>query len=176
MAEALTREGDAVRRAVLVAVLAWAFLGQPAAAQPANLCQELVAFMKAPPQEDLASPKRDARPDAQPKDGNSAQEASGQSGPAHAAPEQNSGAESKTSAEDAQLKSSLSAPTPKDSSSTPKEAVMTMEEVEELASANDIGACRNAARKLRLAGVSMPPPLLALAALRPEHQQTKSPQ
>lgn len=161
-----------MRRAILVPVLAWASFGQPAAAEPANLCQELVAFMKAPPPENVASPK----PDARPQDGNSAQEASGQSGPAHGAPEQNSGVESKTSAEDAQLKSSLSAPTPKNASSTPKEAVMTVEEAEDLASANDIWACREAARELRLAGVSMPPPLLALAALRPERQQTKNPQ
>jgi hypothetical protein len=159
-------------RAVLVLVLAWAFLGRPAAAEPANLCQELVAFMKAPPQENVASPKQDA----QPKDGKSAQEASGQGGPAHAAPEQHSRAEPKTSAEDAQLKSSLSAPTPKAPSSTPKETVMTVEEAEDLASANDIGTCRDAARKLRLAGVSMPPPLLALTALRLEHEQTKNPQ
>jgi hypothetical protein len=146
-------------------------LGQPAAAEPADLCQELVAFMKAPSPEDAAPPK----PDARPKDGDSAQEASGQSGPAHSAPEQNSGAESKTSAKDAQLKSGLSAPTPKDASSTPKESVMTVTEVEDLAGANDISGCRDAARKLRLAGVLMPPPLLALTALRPELQQTKNP-
>lgn len=161
-----------MRRAVLVSVFAAAFLGQPAAAEPANLCQELVAFMKAPSPEDAAPPK----PDARPKDGNSAQEASGQSGPAHAAPEQNSPVKADASAEQAQLRSGLSAPTPKGASSTPKESVMTVEEAEDLAGANDIAACRDAARKLRLAGVSMPSPLLALAALRPEHKQTNNPQ
>ena len=39
-----------------------------------------------------------------------------------------------------------------------------------LASANDIAACQNAARELRLAGVAVPSPLLALAALDLQYQ------
>ena len=38
----------------------------------------------------------------------------------------------------------------------------------ECALANDMVACRDAARKMRLAGVAMPAPLLALTALDPK--------
>jgi hypothetical protein len=42
---------------------------------------------------------------------------------------------------------------------------MSVPEAEALAAGNDIRACRDASRKLRMAGVSVPPPLLALTAL-----------
>jgi hypothetical protein len=52
-----------------------------------------------------------------------------------------------------------------DSTSTPKDAVIDMAKAEELAATNDIGACHKVAREMRVAGVPMPPPLVALAAL-----------
>ena len=76
-------------------------------AGPANLCQELVAFMKAPPPEPAQPSQATAK-----KDSGSAQEASGQSGPAHAAPEPNPTRATETGANDAQEKSGLSAPVP----------------------------------------------------------------
>jgi hypothetical protein len=42
---------------------------------------------------------------------------------------------------------------------------MSVADAEQLAQGNDMGACREAAQKLRLAGVAVPAPLLALAAL-----------
>lgn len=155
---------------------------------PANLCRELVAFMKAEPP---AAPSSAASQPAKPSGSGgssgesaaqksqdktqSAQAASGQDGPAHASPKQESGAKPETGAHKAELKSGLSAPTPKGPKSTPKQSVMSVADAERLASANDIAACKDAARKLRLAGVAMPPPLLALAALDMKYQQTGAP-
>jgi hypothetical protein len=42
---------------------------------------------------------------------------------------------------------------------------MTVPDAEALAAAGDPQACRDGTRKLRIAGVAVPPPLLALAAL-----------
>jgi hypothetical protein len=47
---------------------------------------------------------------------------------------------------------------------------MSVADAEALAQAGDIAACRDATRKLRLAGVAVPPPLLALAALDLKYQ------
>lgn len=52
---------------------------------------------------------------------------------------------------------------------------MDVAAAEKLAAANDIAACREASRKLRIAGVSMPNPLLALTALDMKLQQTQPP-
>jgi hypothetical protein len=52
---------------------------------------------------------------------------------------------------------------------------MDVAAAEQLAAANDLPACREASRKLRLAGVSMPNPLLALTALDPKFHQTEPP-
>lgn len=186
---------------------------------PANLCQELLAFMKAPPPEeattapakpaaDRQSPPAAAQPAADgvakdartqgaaasqntpsaeqkaaeagensapasgkavppqsPTKTGSAQDISGQSGPAHSAPEPNATSAAQGNVQNAPQTSGLSAPVPTQPTSTPKESVMDMTQVQALAETNDIGACQKAAKELRLAGVAMPPPLLALAAL-----------
>ena len=63
-------------------------------------------------------------------------------------------------------KGSIAAPVPPaDVKSTPKESVLDMAKAEELAAGNDIAACQKTAREMRVAGVAMPPPLMALAAL-----------
>lgn len=187
---------------------------------PANLCQELVAFVRqAPPAEagaDVAPARASAAPqgtaapaapDAEqsaaaaakpvpegtaggagnaPTSGKavppgpleetqSAQEASGQTGPAHGAPEPNAQAAETGTAQNAELTSSLSAPVPTDTTSTPSGQVLSLAEAEELARANDIAACQRAARELRLAGVGMPPPLLALTALDLQYHRTGEP-
>ena len=64
---------------------------------------------------------------------------------------------------------------PTDATSTAAGAVLSVAQAEELARANDIAACQRAARELRLAGVAMPPPLLALTALDLQYQQTPQP-
>ena len=68
----------------------------------------------------------------------------------------------------------MSAPVPKEPTSTPKELVMSMTDAEALAETNDIAACQGAAKELRLAGVAVPPPLLALAALDLKYHQTEA--
>lgn len=148
---------------------------------PANLCQELLAFMTAPPPE--PAPAAAAAPAKPAAESQSAQQATGQAGPAHEAPEPNANAAAGGKApepnanaaaggkaEGAEKTSSLSAPVPKAPATTTKDSVLSIDEAEALASANDIAACQNAARELRLAGVAVPPPLLALTALNLQYQ------
>lgn len=192
---------------------------QAAAGGPANLCQEVLAFMKAPPPEapvapteapakpaaeaqkapaggqSAAAPAQGAAPQTQasekqaaagensapasgdavqpqsPTKTGSAQEISGQSGPAHGAPEPNSKSAAQGNVQNAPQTSGLSAPVPKEPTSTPKESVMSVTDAEALAETNDIAACQDAAKELRLAGVAVPPPLLALAALDLQYHQ-----
>ncbi len=158
--------------------------GQPGSGRPANLCQELLAFMKAPPPEAPAAsapakPAAEAKsapasgqavqPKAPDKSG-SAQEISGQSGPAHGAPDPNPKQSAQGNVQNAPQTSSLSAPVPTEPTAPSKESIMAVTEAQALAEANDIAACQGAARKLRLAGVTMPPPLLALTALDLRYQ------
>jgi hypothetical protein len=171
---------------------------------PANLCQELVAFVREPPPAEAGAaaaaparasgaPQGTAAPPAAaggagnaPASGEavparpveqtqSAQEASGQTGPAHGAPQPNAQGTEGTKAENAELKSSLSAPMPTDTTSTASQSVLSLAEAEELARANDIAACQRAARELRLAGVAVPAPLLALTALDLQYHRTGEP-
>lgn len=104
-------------------------------------------------------------PPVSPEKSNSAQEVSGQSGPAHEAPEPTSKAAAEGNVQNAPQTSGLSAPVPVEPAETDAESVLSVEQAEELAAANDMAACQDAARKLRLAGAPMPSPLLALAAL-----------
>ncbi|MBA3448439.1 MAG: hypothetical protein H0T56_12700 [Pseudaminobacter sp.] len=190
---------------------------QAIAGGPANLCQELVAFMKAPPPEAVApapaakpaaaapaqaapaqqgasaqpAPAQQADPagqgssalagtagsgeaaTAKPESGtNSAQAVTGQDGVATDAPKPSNENVAAGSVANAPQKDSRSAPLPPaDVTSTPKESVITVEKAEELATANDIAVCQDMARRMRVAGVSMPPPLIALAALDLQYQQ-----
>jgi hypothetical protein len=168
-------------------------------AGPANLCQEVLAFMKAPTPEPAApatakpaapaastgaaqngssalagtsasgegaSPKADAGT-------NSAKESTGQQGVATDAPDSSDNRTAASgSVENAPKKDSLSAPPPAaDVTSTPKESVLTVAAAEQLAAENDIAGCQKSAREMRVAGVEMPPPLVALAALDLQYQQ-----
>jgi outer membrane protein OmpA-like peptidoglycan-associated protein len=167
---------------------------------PANLCQELLAFIKAPPPE--AAPPA-AAPGAQgtaqrqastqqggatggttppqaPAQGASAQQTTGQSGPAVEAPRSNTAPATQGSGQNAPQTAGIAAPVPAAPTSPPKESILSLAEAEELANANDMKACREAGRRLRLAGVAVPPPLLALTALdlrfHQQAQQTQSAQ
>lgn len=199
---------------------------QAAKGQPANLCQELLAFVKAPPtppaapaqkppaalpsavsrptlsdtaaagEQTAAAPAQPAQqgsvqadkqaagaaqdsapasgkavPPQSPGKSESAQEVSGQSGPAHGAPEPNAKAAAQGNVQNAPQTSSLSAPVPTEPAKTAVESVLSLAQAEELATAKDIAACQEAARKLRLAGAPMPPPLLALMALDLRYQR-----
>jgi hypothetical protein len=173
---------------------------------PANLCQELLAFMKAPPPEAPApaGAAKPAEPPAQQsasagqaapgkesaatqgttgagqaksdEGSGSAQQVTGQDGVATDAPEPGKDNAASGSVSNAPQKDSLSAPVPPaDVTSTPKEEVLTVEAAEQLASANDVEQCQKTAREMRVAGVAMPPPLMALAALDLQYQQTSRP-
>ena len=159
--------------------------------RPANLCQELLAFVKQPdpsqgseaPPPQLAtavSAKKDDTPSAKPGDAaGAAQQASGQSGqitssgPGAAGPQgdaQNKAVPAGTTATAAgppkSSSSAVAAP-----SSTPDAHKPTPENVQQVAAAaasNDLLGCRAAAQKMRRAGVVMPGPLLALSALDPK--------
>jgi hypothetical protein len=177
---------------------------KPAAQQagPANLCQEILLFMKSPPPEAAASPgaakpattEKQAAPAKSgaaqqgsstsagtsatdrnaSKDGGSgsAQAVTGQDGVATDAPDPDKDKADSGSVANAPQKESRAAPVPPaDVTSTPRESVLTMEAAQQLADAGDVAQCQKMARKMRVAGVSMPPPLIALAALDLQHQQ-----
>jgi hypothetical protein len=176
---------------------------QPAASQPgaANLCQELLGFMKAPPPEATAASAA-AKPAAEKQaapaksepaqqdasklagtsatdkkaspngDAGSAQAATGQDGVATDAPKPGKDKADSGTVANAPQKESRAAPVPPaDVTSTPRESVLTMEAAQKLADANDTAQCQKAARQMRVAGVAMPPPLIALAALDLQYQQ-----
>lgn len=195
--------------------------GQAAAPQqdgPANLCQELLAFMKAPPE--APAPAAAAKPatapaqqgasaqqtgsaqqqpapsqqsasnqqgssalagttaagegaSAKPEGGSgSAQAVTGQKGVATDAPDPGKDKAASGSVANAPQKDTRAAPTPPaDVTSTPKESVLSVEAAEQLAGANDLAQCQKTAREMRVAGVAMPPPLIALAALDLQYQQ-----
>lgn len=171
--------------------------GAPLAGGVANLCQELLAFMKAPPPEPEAKQApaaADKSASAQPAGAKpsetrkgttpsgdpakveagtgSAQKITGQEGVATDAPQPAKDNAASGSATNAPQKESRAAPLPPaDVTSTPKESVITIEAAEKIASANDIAQCQKTARKMRVAGVAMPPPLIALTALDMQFQQ-----
>lgn len=102
----------------------------------------------------------------------SAQAITGQDGVATDAPEPGKDNAAAGAVANAPQKNSLSAPAPAaDVTSTPRGSVLTMEAAQHLADAGDVAQCQKAARKMRVAGVAMPPPLIALAALDLQHQQ-----
>jgi hypothetical protein len=150
---------------------------------PANLCQELLAFMKAPaeaatptaaaPAQQAGTSTSSAAAPAKPETGTgSAQKITGQSGVASDSPQPNKEKVASGSATNAPQKESRAAPLPpSDTSSTPKDSVIDAAKAEELAAANDIAQCQKTARQMRVAGVAMPPPLLSLAALDLQFQQ-----
>ena len=106
------------------------------------------------------------------KEATSAQAITGQDGVATDAPDPSKAKVAAGSVANAPQKESRAAPLPPaDVTSTPKESVITVEKAEELATANDIAVCQDMARQMRVAGVSMPPPLIALAALDLQYQQ-----
>ena len=106
----------------------------------------------------------------------SSQAVTGQDGVATDAPKPGGDKGAVGSVANAPQKESRSAPVPPaDVTSTPKESVMTVEKAEELAATNDVALCQNLARQMRVAGVAMPPPLVALAALDLQYHPTGVP-
>ena len=163
------------------------------AGKPANLCQELIAFVRQPD----AAVKADATPAAlatavqAPKVGDPAQKSgdgggeaqknagqSGQvtsSGPGASGPQgntQNAAAPSGAAAGAAPAQQGAPAPqspAPKPAAPAtpvaPKPTAEAISEIERAASGNDLAGCRAAGQKMRRAGVAMPAPLMALSAM-----------
>ena len=158
---------------------------------PANLCQELVAFVKQPEEkkQEAATPAKQAtavsnasgKSDGQPSpSGGEPQQKSGLSGPANPetkAPTSDTRApvsDGKTVLSQANA-SAKSPPAPGAPAPSPKPDPALVAKIEAAAGSNDQPACRAAARSMRVAGVIMPPPLLALAALDPKFFSTPQP-
>ncbi|AWI87178.1 hypothetical protein C0214_01690 [Methylobacterium sp. DM1] len=159
-----------------------------ASGKPANLCQELVAFVKqpepankaatTPPQQATAVSNPSGKTEGgKPSDGGEPQKTSGLSGAVSetgngpAPGKQNNNPSSNPAGNPAvnpHAKANAEAkspPPPATPAPAPKPDPGTVEKIEAAAGANDLAACREAARSMRTAGVVMPPPLLALSAL-----------
>lgn len=151
---------------------------------PANLCQELVAFVKKPEEkkQEAATPASQStavsnpsgKTEGQPSSsGGAPQQTSGLSGPVNAdtkAPTSDTRApvnDGRTTLAQANAAAKLP-PAPRASPPSPKPDEALIARIEAAASANDQLDCRAAVRTMRAAGVVMPPPLLALAALNPK--------
>lgn len=185
-------------------------------AGPANLCQELVAFVKKPEEkkQEAATPASQAtaisnpsvKSEGQPSaSGAQPQQSAGLSGPPStqakapgsdapapapapvpAAPasdaksvDAKSVRDDKSTGGDKTLKDGMAVlaqanaaaknpPPPAPPAPSPKPDEALIAKIDAAAAANDQATCRAAARTMRVAGVIMPPPLLALSALNPE--------
>ena len=141
--------------------------------KPANICQELIAFVHPPaPAAPTGSPPPQAATAVQaPAQGQPAPTAS----PAAGEPQQKSGlsgpvAQTGPGASgpqgEAQKAAPPAAPPPATAATgAPKPSPEMIEQVDAAARNNDIVGCRDTARKMRVAGVALPAPLLALTAL-----------
>lgn len=158
---------------------------------PANLCQELVAFVKKPEEkkQEAATPASQStavsnasgKSDGQPSSsGGPTQQSSGLSGPtkpetqaptADARPGTSDGKATLAHANAA----AKSPPAPAASAPSPKPDDAVISRIETAAASNDQVACRAAARTMRVAGVIMTPALLALAALDPKFYGAEQP-
>jgi hypothetical protein len=123
-----------------------------AAGMPANICLELIAFLET---KAAASQPPTDQSKAVESGGKTTPPKTGTAGPGQTAPPM----------DQSQQRSGLSAPTPQDDSTTGNSQV-TMEKAKALANSNDLRGCQRATQEMRLAGEALPPPLLALAALR----------
>lgn len=127
---------------------------------PANICQELVAFLQPKP----PAPPSPPAPGAAAQSGPSPKASATTSPQAHPSgqggtPQQTSGQAAPIAQEGPKAK-----PLP-----------VTLADAQGLAGSNDLRGCQDATRKLRLAGAALPSGLLALAALKPALLQPGQP-
>jgi hypothetical protein len=143
--------------------------------RPANLCQELLAFVKQPEpaKEAAATPPQQATAVSNPSGasqgtassaGGDVQQKSGLSGPTPGGSPNQAG----TDAQRGPANQAKDAPAATKPASAPHPDAATIAAVEAAAAADDQLGCRSAARTMRMHGVALPPPLLALAALDPK--------
>ncbi|MGT2489247.1 hypothetical protein ACU4GA_31730 [Methylobacterium oryzae CBMB20] len=144
--------------------------------RPANLCQELLAFVKqpAPAKEAAATPPQQATAVSNPSGasqgtassaGGDVQQKSGLSGPTPGGSPNQAGTDAQRGPAS---KAAQDAPTAAKPASAPHPDAATVAKIEAAAAADDQLECRSAARLMRVHGVALPPPLLALAALDPK--------
>jgi hypothetical protein len=143
--------------------------------RPANLCQELLAFVKQPEpaKEAAATPPQQATAVSNPSGasqgtassaGGDVQQKSGLSGPTPGGSPNQAG----TDAQRGPANQAKDAPAATKPASAPHPDAAAIAAVEAAAAADDQLGCRSAARTMRMHGVALPPPLLALAALDPK--------
>lgn len=155
--------------------------------KPANLCQELVSFVhqpeaatkavETPPQLATAvTAKKSDDSSAKPSAPDTPQTSSGQSGQITASGPGAAGPQGAVQNQAAPAGSTATAtgPTPGVPAATPivpaapKPSAENILQIESAAGSNDLQGCRAAAQSMRRAGVVMPGPLLALAAMSPK--------
>lgn len=155
--------------------------------KPANLCQELVSFVhqpeaatkavETPPQLATAvTAKKSDDSSAKPSAPDTPQNSSGQSGQITASGPGAAGPQGAVQNQAAPTGSTATAtgPTPGVPAATPvvpaapKPSAENILQIESAAGSNDLQGCRAAAQSMRRAGVVMPGPLLALAAMSPK--------
>jgi hypothetical protein len=158
--------------------------------KPANLCQELVAFVRQPdpalkadaPPPQLAtavSAKKEGQDSAKPSEvGGAPAQNSGQSGQITASGPGASGPQGDAQNKAAPTGSTATAagatkPAPAASATPaapppPKPSPEDVQQSEAASAGNDLRGCRTVAQGMRRRGVVMPAPLLALSAMKPE--------
>jgi hypothetical protein len=158
------------------------------AGKPANLCQELVAFVHQPdaakkagePPPQLAtavSAKKQDDTSTKPGAEGTPQSTSGQagqvtaSGPGAVGPQgdaQNKAAPTSSTATAAAPPKDAPAAAAPAAPSTPKPTAENVQQVDAAAAKNDFQGCRVVGQQMRRAGVAMPAPLIALSAMDPK--------
>jgi hypothetical protein len=147
------------------------------ASRPANLCKELAAFLHPPAREtDTSTPPTQAatavqapsqdKPTPKPGDSGAPQKESGQSGPIPSHGPGAAGPQGSTQTNAQAAKPDK--PAAPAAAGAPKPAPEAVARAEEAAASNDVVACRAVAQGMRRAGVAMPAPLIALAAMDPK--------
>lgn len=165
--------------------------GGPDTGRPANLCQELVAFVRQPEAGAKAaetppslatavSAKNSGEPSAKPAAENTPQASSGQSGQITASGPGASGPQGRAQNQSAPAGSTATASGPERSGSSTqpdpsKPSAENVTRIEAAARTNDLTGCRAIAQTMRRAGIVMPAPLLALAAMAPRLMERASP-
>ncbi|MGU3359294.1 hypothetical protein ACLBWX_03060 [Methylobacterium sp. M6A4_1b] len=160
--------------------LAWGQGERSPSGQPANLCRELVAFVQRPKESArgegtparlaTAVTARDGSGTAaKPSAAGTPQNASGQSGQITASGPGAAGPQGDAQNRTAPGGSTATASGPvAEAPAAPAASEQTISEIRNLAEADDLRGCRKAAQGMRRAGIAMPGPLLALAAMAPE--------
>lgn len=161
-----------MRTIVILAALAASASAAQAAGPPANLCQELVAFVHPKAPDPAPAALQPATPAVQAPDRGVAQQPSGGAGEVQqksglSGPVAQTGPGASGPQGQAQAPSQA-APAPAGAPAQKKPSPEQIAQVDAAAASNDVQACRAAAQAIRRAGVVMPAPLIALSALDPK--------